>query len=303
MGQRSGRQCYLGPSALLYSHRSHAPPLAGAEIALDRAIGERVVFRRFSIGELVHDERLLSAPMRPDRSRLTLMLEGRLTSFAGERAHELARGDYIACARLGSVRSRSSAGVMLEIDWDPGGVGGELAPELVLGTLPPGALERTEALSEALTRRPLDAAVARAALESLRAQGLPFEPDALEAELAAGSAEDQRVMAALDAVLCRLDQSPDTQDFVTALGCTRRTLTRRLRRLAERHRMYERAEDWRSERDFYRGLVAMMLLSHPDATTQSVARMLGYRSPQALCHAFRRARLPSPGRVRRALRG
>ncbi len=65
--------------------------------------------------------------------------------------------------------------------------------------------------------------------------------------------------------------------------------------------MYERADDWRSERDFYRGLIATMFLSHPDATTTMVSRMLGYRSSEALCHAFRRAGLPSPGNVQKRL--
>lgn len=285
---------------MLYSHRFHAPPLAGAEIALHRAIGKSLVVRRVRIRGLVHDERLLAAPMRADRSRITVLLDGELTAFVGERVHRFQPGGFVASSRL-TLPLRAATHLTLEIDWDPGGVGGALRQEVIRGTLSPEALARAGQLSEALTTRPLDESAAVAALVALEGDGLPFAPDRLQPELAHASPEDQRLMDALDDALCRLEQSPDTDDLAGALGCTRRTLTRRLRRLAKHHRMYERAEDWRTERDFYRGLVAMMFLSHPDATTKSVARLLGYRFAEALCHAFRRAGLPSPGRVRSAL--
>jgi AraC-like DNA-binding protein len=287
---------------VLYSRRSHAPALTGAEILLDRAIGERVVLRRVLIRGLIHDERLLAAPMRPDRSRLTVLLEGDLTAFVRDAPRPLGRGSFVASTRLGAVPMRGGTSLTLEIDWDPGGVAGTLAADVLEGMVSASTLDRLDALGDALATRPLSPAAVGAAFDALASEGLPFDSSALVPELTAADADDQRVMDALDTALCRIEQSPDTEDFVTALGCTRRTLTRRLRRLAELHRMYERAEDWRSERDFYRGLVAMLLLSHPEATTATVARMLGYRSAAALCHAFRRAGLPSPGRVRSALR-
>ncbi len=285
---------------MLYSQRRHAPDLCGAEIGLYRAIGDRVVFRRVDIRGLIHDERLLMAPLRVERLRLTVVLMGELCAYVGGTERTLRPGEYIA-TRIGAMRTRGETSVTFELDWDPGSIGGALASLRTEGALTARSRTSLERLGEALSTRPLLAEAARDALAALAEQGLPFDPAALAPELGPADPADQRLMDALDAALCRLERSPDTEDLVRELGYTRRTLARRLRGLAQRHRMYERADDWRTERDFYRGLVATMFLSHPDATTASIARMLGYRSPAALCHAFKRAGLPSPGSVRRHL--
>lgn len=287
---------------MIYSHRSHAPDLAGASISLDRAIGESVLIRAVEIRGLVQDERLLGSPMGSHRSRLTVLLAGDATVFAGDQPLVLAPGGFVASSRIGATRSRAANCRILEIDWDSGWAGGGvLESDLVRGTLSEPTLARLEQFARALGAPELAPAPALAAFRALARDGLPFDLRALERELTPSALDDRRVMDALDTVLCRLEHSPDTQDLIALLGFTRRTLSRRLRQLSECYRMDAGAYDWRSERDVYRGIVAAMFLSHPDATTIGVSRMLGYRSAEALCHAFRRAGLPSPGRVRRAL--
>jgi AraC-like DNA-binding protein len=58
---------------------------------------------------------------------------------------------------------------------------------------------------------------------------------------------------------------------------------------------------WRALRNQWRQSAALLLMSHPRATTERVARALGYSSPTALCRALANASLPTPGSVRRAL--
>ena len=55
-------------------------------------------------------------------------------------------------------------------------------------------------------------------------------------------------------------------------------------------------------RDFYRMIVGSILASNPDLTTRRLAPVLGYASPDALCHAFANAGLPSPGSVKKLRR-
>ena len=59
--------------------------------------------------------------------------------------------------------------------------------------------------------------------------------------------------------------------------------------------------DWRTIRDRWRLNTALLAMSHPRARTESVATAVGYGSPNALCHAFREANIPSPGSIRDAL--
>jgi hypothetical protein len=49
-----------------------------------------------------------------------------------------------------------------------------------------------------------------------------------------------------------------------------------------------------------RVLQALRLLAAPGATTETVARLTGFRAPTALCHTFAAGGLPSPGVLARA---
>jgi AraC-like DNA-binding protein len=293
---------------VLVSHRHHAPPLADAKIELDRVIGAHLVLRRVMMRKLIQDERVMVAPRPERRSRLLVVLSGRVLAFANGRSWELEARSVIALDRLSDLRTRGSAHT-LEIDWDAGSAAGQqLCSNLELGRLAPPTMTALESLSTTLRSvrtemtDAIEPAVARA-LSALGAEGFPLRENALDEALARPRAADQKLWTALDRALTRLEISPDTQDIVADLGWSRRTLARRLRGLDQRYHIYGDAGiDWRSQRDWYRLLVASMFLSHPESTTRAVSRMVGYRSPEALCHAFARAGLPSPGAIREAVR-
>src|SRR6202012_4403059 len=116
-------------------------------------------------------------------------------------------------------------------------------------------------------------------------------------------AAGQRVIDALDGALSRLDLHPQSIDFEARLGCSRWTLTRLLHDVHTRYGVcgIGGGTDWRSVRDFARLQGARILSTHQGAPLGAIARSVGYRSPEAMCHAFANAGLPSPGQVRRAI--
>lgn len=121
------------------------------------------------------------------------------------------------------------------------------------------------------------------------------EPNAEDADVVG-----QKYMATVDTMLTNLEASPDASDWERASGATRRTLTRQTHSVHQRYGLsgLHGQTDWRSVRDFHRLLIGTIFLTHESASVASVARALGYRAPGALCHAFARAGLPPPGKIR-----
>ena len=111
-------------------------------------------------------------------------------------------------------------------------------------------------------------------------------------------------LRALDRVLGDLPAAPASVDLEDMLGCTRRTVVRRVNSLNSRLGLHglRGGRDFRATRDFYRLSVAGIALSAADATTDSVSRDVGFASPVSLCHAFHRVGLPSPGSFRLGIR-
>lgn len=290
---------------MLVSHRHHAPQLPEVRLELDRAIGEHLVLRRVRLEGLVHDERLFGATPPRGRSRLLIVLSGRVHAFTADATVTLSAGEAIVTADASRFRTRSDSAHTLELDWDPDTVVGERCSD-GQARLGGSTLEHANELSRALVdanpkQRERLVISTKQTLAALASEGLPLDPDSVEHALSASDTLDQTLFSAVDRALCRLDQSPDTLDVVGELDWSRRTLSRRLARVNQRYRVHT-SGDWRSQRDFYRLLVGSLFLSHPRATTSGVARNLGYRSPEALCHAFSNAGLPSPGSIRDRVR-
>lgn len=290
---------------MLVSHRHHAPPLPEVRLELDRAIGEHLVLRRVRLEGLVHDERLLGATPPRGRSRLLIVLSGRVHAFADGATVTLSAGEAIVTSDVSRFRTRSDAAHTLELDWDPDTVAGGRCTEgqaNLAGSTLECAAELSRALVDAAPEKREGLVLStRRTLAALASEGLPLDPDGVERALAASDTLDQTLFSAVDRALCQLEQSPDTLDVVSELDWSRRTLSRRLAHVNQRYHVHT-SGDWRSQRDFYRLLVGSLFLSHPRATTCGVARSLGYRSPEALCHAFSNAGLPSPGTIRERVR-
>ena len=294
-------------AGMLVSHRRHAPPLDGVELELDRAVFESWVLRRASTAGVVQDDRLTTslgngAPR--GRRRLTVMLAGRTTVFAG-RTFELAAGDALLVEDLGELVTRAEPGLAFELDWT---ADGELAGGGVRGMnsfrLAPSTLDAIQALLRELrVVSPMECTglvqQAKEVLRALRAEGVPVSPDALaEPRVSRSDSDVQRLLTAVDAELSSLEQGPALTTLEARLGWTRRTVARRAQLARERYGISALSgPDWRSARDFYRLLLGTMLASHQAATTGHLARMLGYGSPVALCHAFAHAGLAAPAVV------
>lgn len=301
---------YTAP--VLGSHRRHAPA-PGVRIELDRALWPTWIVRRVKLAGVAHDERVTSAIGRGTadrRARLTIVLSGRLEVEVGERGFELAAGDLLLVPRIAQIAARGGEHEVLEIDWDHDAPPGTTAVRAVVqGRLGSTAREGARSIARALELRAVDRP--EALLEAVRAlssEGLPLDPRGVSDDVGAGqavaSADDQRLMDALDATLSDLREGPAVVTLEDQLGWSRRTVSRRTTDLHVRYGLSGAdGPSWRAMRDFYRILVGTVLASNPAFTTTSLASTLGYGSPEALCHAFANAGLPSPSSIPKVARG
>jgi len=138
-----------------------------------------------------------------------------------------------------------------------------------------------------------------ALFEFLRAEGLPVPIVDLRAgpRLAPSLVRLQR---AIDGALSLTDERPMVVDVENESGLSSRTLQRAMPALCG---LWGQREE--SFRDHARRVLlgrACSLMVSPRATTQMVARVLGFASPNAFCRAMTRYGLPSPGAVRERFR-
>lgn len=154
------------------------------------------------------------------------------------------------------------------------------------------------AAAEALAGpRPVEAVVAIVGV--LRSAGILLER--LEVCDLAGTsdAQDRALAHALDGPLSNLAAFPAIDDVGDPLGWGQRLVHRRIAALASRYGLA--FDTWRALLHHLRLAMALRLAS-AGATTELIAQKTGYRSPVALCHAFAKAGLPSPGTLAREAR-
>lgn len=297
---------------MLVSHRRHAP-IAGICIELDRLLAPSWIARRVRLAGVVQDESLtagLGKGTASERVRLDVVLRGRLEATVGGRSFVIGPGDFLLVPRLAACVTRGDGdNEILELDWDPGApVAANTVSDIEHGTLSSTARAGARALGSALAQvdgRTLHATapIVADAFRALAADGLPVDPRAAEGVAAGGSASDQALFDAIDAALANLEASPAVVGLEQQLGWARRTVSRRASELHQRYGIQGLdGESWRSVRDFYRVLIGTIFASSPDITTRGLATILGYTSPDALCHAFANAGLPSPGAVKKLRR-
>ncbi|HEX3344245.1 MAG TPA: hypothetical protein VHS09_06715, partial [Polyangiaceae bacterium] len=140
-------------------------------------------------------------------------------------------------------------------------------------------------------------------LDFLRTLGFPLrriEHGELHERLDARAELARRVHAACSTALASLPMRPAMVDVVSALETHPRQIHRLVAAVAERYRLPW--AHWRATLHHLRLAHALRLLSAPGATTEHVARRTGFRSPTALCHAFAKGGLPSPGVLARSAR-
>ncbi len=185
----------------------------------------------------------------------------------------------------------------LVLDWDPAVMGAPFNGGVRLGQVSRRDAARLERATRGLAGpRPEDAVIDL--LAQLRALGFTFAP--IRRESLAPDGSDARIYAEVSARLSDLEHHPAIGEVADALGATERHIHRTLAAIGRRY-AFPWAH-WRNALHHTRLLQAMRLLAAPGATTDRVARLTGFRAPAALCHAFDRGGLPSPGALARAAR-
>jgi AraC-like DNA-binding protein len=283
---------------MIFSRRLHR--WGDATLEQQRALAPTWVVRRCRFGGIFEDERPLRTLGRgtdATRTRMSVVLTGRIVAFVGDLSWELETGDAMVVSPLADLFIAdldSSTG--FEIDW----AAGPLPPFATRLRLSGEFLATAVGVAESLRvgDQGAFAAAARRLFERVTVEGLPpLDAEALDCV----DQPSQLGLSALDAVLNDLVGKPQLSDLEQRLGCSRWTLMRSFRQL---HDMYglsglSGGTDWRAMRAFTRLRVAGLLLTHPKATTRAIADSVGFRSPEAMCHAFANAGWPSPGSFRR----
>lgn len=238
--------------------------------------------------------------------------------FADGVVHTLARGEGTTCNGRGTFRSRAESGaaessLSITLDWDARWFASravENAPAFRVASL--GALregvERLRRAIESAWQEPADrpasthlACCVADVLSLLRSEGLDV-PECTAAELGTEIGADIGAMSrALDRALSRTAEVPMLVDVEAAAGVSARTVQRVLPRVLEAWGQSGSPESFRSMRTRVQLVRACLVMSHPEATTERAAQIVGFSSPNALCRAFAQQGLPSPGRVRERL--
>jgi len=270
-----------------------------ATLEQQRALSKSWIVRRCRFDGIYEDERPLQTLGRDidsRRVRISVVLGGRVAAFVGDRSWVLEEGDAVVAAPLATLFMadvHSSTG--FEVDWDAGSID-PFAEKIRLGS---GLLSTAREAAEALRigDAPAFTSAAHRLFDHLAAEG--FTVPGRES-LDSIDRRSQIGMSAIDAVLNDLDAKPQLVDLEARLGCSRWTLNRSLHQLNRTYGLCGLAggTDWRAMRAFARLRVAGLLMTNPRATTRAIAESVGYRSPEAMCHAFANAGLPSPGAMR-----
>lgn len=284
----------------------HAPELDASHHAIDlRSPWLRVGVHRAR--NLASDfglvEHALPFVHRLTRPAITILLEGRGRFDEGGKRVELAAGDLALSdqRRGGTEAYAGQQNATLIIEWDPDALGVPVADAFAVEHLTLRDRERLASAAAGIEgAEPEQAALD--VLEILRGIGLPFERLELGALTPQDRAsEDQALITAIGEHLSHLHRHPSIDDVVETLGWGPRLVHRRLEASARRYGVPW--EHWRAILHYARIVTAIRLLGAPGATTETVARLTGFRAPTALCHAFGKLDLPSPGALARAARG
>jgi hypothetical protein len=110
-----------------------------------------------------------------------------------------------------------------------------------------------------------------------------------------------RVGAAIDGVLSRAGARPMVVDLMRALNCSERQARYLVNEYVGAYAL-QGATEWRTLVNVWTTYLAGLLMTAKGATTEGVAALLGYGSPNALCHALTNAGLPTPGEMRKIVK-
>jgi len=250
---------------------------------------------------------------RLDLSAVSIVLEGEARFEEGSRRIFVREGTLVAADQLNqpteayAPTERATKSAFLFVDWDPkifGGGGikrfeGVRLKELDRARL---AICAHDLVREEAPESERVVELAAEILSILRACGLPMT-NVTAKELGDHASrtttkEDQRLLTALDKRLSNIELHPSLDEVADDLGWSDRHTTRRIGDLVEAKAIAW--PQWKTCTKAVRLMNAFRVLSLPEGTTELAAKKAGFRSPAALCHAFAKANLPSPGVLAKA---
>lgn len=251
------------------------------------------------LGDCVLDPSLLPREPDPRRTYLVVVVDGAM--------HLRRQGVTVDASSLVFCRSRAwlhehermvalggYRAIMMHVDR------ALLAPPstTIVRTLPRAASNAARSLHDMLARATTPRSLERAHdafVSALRGAGVALpEPRVLRQRV---GADDRILSDALGASLSMTAGNPAIVDVATVLERAERTARRRLSEIAAEYGLaYPR---WQTLRQRWRLALAALMLTLPDVTPDDVRREVAFASTATLCHALRRAGLPTPRAIQR----
>jgi AraC-like DNA-binding protein len=228
------------------------------------------------------------------RTTMTIVLSGS-GRFDEANEHAFLRPGDIALGDMNSFGTEAWVGDTLVLEWDPRMLGTGHRGRFAVERLSNVDIERLRQLAARLPGpAPLEVMVE--VFDLLRANGLPIARMPSN-DIARMHTPDplQPLQNVMSKRLAALQEFPTIEEISAALDWDQRQVHRKMAQLRDNYRVVW--SHWRELVHQARLMRAMQLLANPKATTELVARLSGFRAPTALCHAFAKAGLPSPGRL------
>jgi hypothetical protein len=221
----------------------------------------------------------------------------------GRTALDMGRGYIGYVARGSDFRARTEPvdGLAVFLQWDPAVFGSSSEPHMSRTPIATRDLVRVEKTLDRILGRAtgglgLEADVAEI-FAIFRSLGV-LSDRPLGDLVVPPSPRVARVGEAIDGVLSRTGARPMVVDLMRALDCSERQARYLVSEYVGAYRL-QGATEWRTLVNVWTTYLAGLLMTAKGATTEGVAALLGYGSPNALCHALTNAGLPSPGEMRR----
>lgn len=242
-------------------------------------------------------------PVSDPRLQVILPLVGRVGVRSAKGSYWLQPGEIAIEGRRtyeSNVRQEGSFSRTLVLNWDPAWLDAS-APSTGAMRLSPTSFRRIEALAPRLAGT-LPTSEAAKILEQLvsvlRAEGLPYEKMDSRDLLDDVPHDFIQISQALDYAFANLREGPMLVDLQRLLRWPRQRITQTLQAFHRRYGTYRHDGSWRSVMRNWRLGLGVELMSAEGATTEGVAALLGYNSPESIFRAFANASLPSPGEAR-----
>ncbi len=295
---------------MILSHQKTSVPELDADFTLRSLVHPRYRVQFVCNKKVISDDALLKRALAPERhiSRPVIMvvLEGRARMRAYGSEKWLGPGDVglAGCKEAIEMRREGEMFRSIMIEWDPErGLGEHLPASLEVATVQPILSKLgscVERLLDVETCTDEAAVHLHDVLALLAVSGMPLRAPPPSELIALVSPQEAHLSRALDVALSELSAQPMVIDLTRALGVSARHVSRLVSSFNERYGFTSR--NWCGTRTRRRLQLAAGFMALDGATTELVARRVGYMSPSAFCRALALAGLPSPRKVREAVR-